>query len=68
MPNYLATADEQVLCIVTVEHVSAVARIEEIVGMPGIDLAFIGPGDLATSLGLRGQVDYPGRDRGDRAH
>jgi 4-hydroxy-2-oxoheptanedioate aldolase len=54
MADYLAAADDEMLCIVTIEHVDAVARIEEIMAVPGIDLAFIGPGDLATSLGLRG--------------
>jgi 4-hydroxy-2-oxoheptanedioate aldolase len=59
MPDYLETADAEVLCVVTIEHVDAAAQIGEIVGVPGIDLAFIGPGDLATSLGLRGRVDHP---------
>jgi 4-hydroxy-2-oxoheptanedioate aldolase len=59
MPDYLAVADEEMLCVVTIEHVDAVARIEEIMRVPGIDLAFIGPGDLATSLGLQGRTDHP---------
>jgi 4-hydroxy-2-oxoheptanedioate aldolase len=59
MPGYLEAADAEILCVVTIEHVDAAAQIGEIVGVPGIDLAFIGPGDLATSLGLRGRVDHP---------
>ncbi len=31
---------------------------EEIMGTPGLDLAIISPGDLATSLGHRGQVGH----------
>jgi 4-hydroxy-2-oxoheptanedioate aldolase len=29
------------------------------VSVAGLDLAFIGPGDLATSLGVPGQFDHP---------
>jgi len=42
------------ICIVTIEHVEAVKRIDEIMATPGIDLAVIGPGDLATSINKRG--------------
>jgi 4-hydroxy-2-oxoheptanedioate aldolase len=59
MPDYLAAADGEMLCVVTIEHIDAVVRITEIMATPGIDVAVIGPGDLATSLGLRGQVDHP---------
>jgi 4-hydroxy-2-oxoheptanedioate aldolase len=58
-PGYLDAVDEEALCVVTIEHVDAVARIGDIVGVPGIDLALIGPGDLAAGLGLRGRVDHP---------
>jgi 4-hydroxy-2-oxoheptanedioate aldolase len=33
--------------------------ISEIVTVPGLDLLFIGLGDLATSIGLKGQTDHP---------
>ena len=47
------------LAIGTVEHVDALATISEVVTTPGLDLVFIGPGDLATSMGLKGQSDHP---------
>ena len=59
MREYLDCADEEVLAIGTIEHIDAMQSISEIVSTPGLDLAFIGPGDLATSMGLRGQVDHP---------
>ena len=59
MPRYLQVADDEVLCIITIEDVEAVRRIDEIMSVPGLDLAIIGPGDLATSLGHRGQMDHP---------
>jgi 4-hydroxy-2-oxoheptanedioate aldolase len=59
MPDYMASADDDMICMVTIEHVEAVNRIDEIMAVPGIDIAVIGPGDLATSIGKRGQPDDP---------
>jgi 4-hydroxy-2-oxoheptanedioate aldolase len=47
------------ICMITIEHVDAVNRIDEIMAVPGIDVAVIGIGDLATSIGKRGQLDDP---------
>jgi 4-hydroxy-2-oxoheptanedioate aldolase len=46
------TANGDVLCFVMVETPGALERIEEIVATPGIDGVFVGPNDLAISLGL----------------
>jgi 4-hydroxy-2-oxoheptanedioate aldolase len=43
---------EEVLCLVMVETATAVARIDEICSVPGVDGVFIGPGDLAITYGL----------------
>ena len=59
MPDYMATADDDMICMITIEHVEAVERIDEIMATPGIDLAVIGPGDLATSINKRGLPDDP---------
>jgi 4-hydroxy-2-oxoheptanedioate aldolase len=59
MPEYMATADDDMICMITIEHADAVERIDEIIATPGIDVAVIGPGDLATSIEKRGQVDDP---------
>jgi 4-hydroxy-2-oxoheptanedioate aldolase len=57
MNHYMARADDDVICMITIEHVEAVNRIDEIMATPGIDVAVIGPGDLATSINKRGQID-----------
>ena len=57
--EYVEVANEKVLAIGTIEHIDALASIKEVVGTPGLDLVFIGPGDLATSMGLKGRTDYP---------
>ena len=57
MADYMATADDDMICMITIEHVDAVNNIDEIMATPGIDVAVIGPGDLATSIDKRGQLD-----------
>lgn len=59
MQEYLDTANEEVLAIGTVEHVDALETIDEVVTVTGLDLLFIGPGDLATSMGLKGHPEDP---------
>jgi 4-hydroxy-2-oxoheptanedioate aldolase len=59
MRDYQDRADDEVLAIATIEHVGALDTIDEVVATPGLDLAFIGPGDLATSMGHRGRAEHP---------
>ena len=59
MQEYLDRADDEVLAIATLEDAEAVRNIDEIVSTPGLDVAFIGIGDLAANLGHRGQADHP---------
>ena len=59
MPDYMAAADDDMICMITIEHVDAVERIDEIMATPGIDVAVIGPGDLATSIGKRWPIGPP---------
>jgi len=57
--EYLETANERVAVIVQAEHARAVENIESIVKVEGIDAIFLGPYDLAASLGKMGQIDDP---------
>lgn len=59
MREYQDRIDDEVLAIGVVEHIDALKTIHEVVATPGLDLAFIGPGDLATSMGLKGRADHP---------
>jgi 4-hydroxy-2-oxoheptanedioate aldolase len=49
--TYYAKADEEILVVVMIEHVEAVAAADEILSVPGIDAVFIGPNDLLNSMG-----------------
>ncbi|MBS1866180.1 MAG: 2,4-dihydroxyhept-2-ene-1,7-dioic acid aldolase [Acidobacteria bacterium] len=57
--DYVAKANDEMLAVGTLEHVDAVRSVKEIASTPGLDVLFIGPGDLATSMGLKGCTDSP---------
>ncbi|TQL55945.1 4-hydroxy-2-oxoheptanedioate aldolase [Subtercola boreus] len=46
-----ATVNAQVLCLVMIESAKGLANVAEIVDTPGVDGVYIGPADLAVSLG-----------------
>ena len=51
--SYAETANESTWLLVQIEHIRAVNAVEEILSVPGVDGCFVGPTDLALSLGLR---------------
>ena len=57
--DYLTSANDQILIIVAIETVEAVANLDQILEVPGIDGVFIGPMDLATSMGYLGHPNQP---------
>ncbi len=57
--GYYDFADRNVLVVAIIEETSAVEQIDEIAAVPGIDVLFVGPSDLAFSLGLRGDMKHP---------
>lgn len=48
--DYGSWANEELLLIAQIEQAAAVDNIEEIAGVDGIDMLFIGPNDLAGSM------------------
>ena len=42
-----------------IEEVAAVDNLPEIVEVPGVDVFFIGAGDLSNSMGYTGQLTHP---------
>lgn len=57
--NYAALAEEELCLLVQVETVAALKRLEEIAAVEGVDGVFIGPADLAASMGYAGQPGHP---------
>ena len=56
---YVAQANDGTIVMLQIEHVSAVAQIDEILAVPGIDVICMGPTDLSGSAGLLRQFNHP---------
>ncbi len=57
--GYLQNAAQHVSLIVQIETAEGVANAGEIVRTPGVDAVFVGPSDLAASMGVIGQQAHP---------
>ncbi|HYB91694.1 MAG TPA: aldolase/citrate lyase family protein [Candidatus Binataceae bacterium] len=57
--DYYSQANATVCCIVMIETRQAVARVDEILSVPGIDAVYVGPADLSVTLGLPPGADNP---------
>ena len=57
--DYLVTADDGVSLTVQVESTAGLAALGDIVDVDGVDAVFIGPADLAASMGRLGQPEHP---------
>ncbi|MFY8114427.1 MAG: HpcH/HpaI aldolase family protein [Rhabdaerophilum sp.] len=58
-PAYFAAAEAELCVIVQIESAGALARIEAIAAVDGVDAVFIGPSDLAASMGHIGNPQHP---------
>lgn len=56
---YVRRANEEILSIGQIETVKAVENLEDILTIGGLDVVFIGPYDLSTSMGISGELDHP---------
>lgn len=56
---YLKEAQQRLTLIVQIESRAALAEIDAIAATPGVDALFIGPADLAASLGHLGNPMHP---------
>jgi len=57
--DYLDVADDEVCVLVQAETATALRNLEAICAVPGVDGVFIGPADLAASMGHRGRPGSP---------
>lgn len=48
--EYVASANDNVVTMVQIESLEALNNLDEICGVEGVDLVFIGPNDLALAL------------------
>jgi 4-hydroxy-2-oxoheptanedioate aldolase len=59
MPDFTEAANAQSLVCVQIEHEAALASVEAILAVEGIDVFFIGPSDLSQSMGYPGNPKAP---------
>ena len=57
--DYLKAANDQSLLIVLIEDIVAVNNLDEILAVDHIDVFFVAPNDLATSMGHIGNMGHP---------
>ncbi len=57
--DYLTGADDHVSLFVQIETIEGVEAAAEIAAVDGVDGVFVGPSDLAASMGLLGQQTHP---------
>lgn len=57
--EYFANAHEWIVTLTQIETAEAVANAAEIAAVDGVDVLFVGPMDLTTSLGIPGQYGSP---------
>lgn len=59
MPEVIHHLNSNTLSIVQFETVPALDRADELLSVPGVDVAMIGPADLSIALGVPGEMEHP---------
>lgn len=59
VPNYFDVANHETLLMILIEDIIAVRNLDEILTVDHIDVFFVAPSDLATSMGHIGNVGHP---------
>ena len=57
--TYLEELNRNNVLVIGIESVPAVERLEELISVPGVDAAFVGPNDLSIQLGVPNKYDDP---------
>jgi 4-hydroxy-2-oxoheptanedioate aldolase len=57
--SYCQEANRETFLVVQIETPQAVENMEAIAAVPGVEVLFLGPGDLSLRLGCGAQVDDP---------
>jgi len=57
--QFMREANAELLTIVQVETQRGIEHLDEILSVPGLDVAYIGPYDLSTSMGIPGELAHP---------
>jgi 2-keto-3-deoxy-L-rhamnonate aldolase RhmA len=58
-PDYVKQANNEIMLLLQFETKAAIDLADEILELPGIDVAFLGPNDLSADMGHVGNWDHP---------
>lgn len=59
IPNYYATAHENICLLIQIESVTGLENLDAILKVDGIDGVFIGAVDLSATMGYQGDPNHP---------
>ena len=59
LKEYIADRNSGKILTINIESVPALENIDELLSIPGVDVALIGPHDLSSSLGVPEQYSHP---------
>ena len=59
LPEYLQQANDETFVVIQIESPEAVSQADAIAAVQGVDVLFLGPGDLSILSGIPGQFDHP---------
>jgi 4-hydroxy-2-oxoheptanedioate aldolase len=57
--DYVKQANEELILCVQIETTKAIGNAAEILAVDGVDLVFLGPTDISSSMGYPGQPTHP---------
>jgi len=57
--DYMAHANRETFLAVQIEEPEVVPHIDAIAALPGVDVLFVGPGDLSNAMGVFGNSESP---------
>jgi 4-hydroxy-2-oxoheptanedioate aldolase len=60
--DYIAHANEEIVLLAMVETVAALNQLDDILSVPGLDGVYVGPADLALSMGVPPGFDPVNKD------
>jgi len=58
-PAFVERANREVFVVAMIETAEAIAALDEILAIPGLDSLMLGPWDLSGALGVLGEVEHP---------
>jgi 4-hydroxy-2-oxoheptanedioate aldolase len=58
-PDLVPELNDRILTMIQFEHIDALENLDAILDVPGLDVLFVGPNDLAQSMGYPGQPGHP---------